>query len=93
MPASRSASPTTPIDARAAAATTFAIYGSLPSYQAMLAREGAEGPADVAIVGDEAAVSKQLDQLRAIGVTDFVASVFGTPDDRTRTYAYLESLL
>ena len=56
-------------------------------------REGAEGPADVAIVGDEATVGAQLDVLRAVGVTDFVASVFGTPDDRARTYAYLASLL
>jgi 5,10-methylenetetrahydromethanopterin reductase len=82
-----------PDAARAAASATFAIYGTLPSYQAMLAREGAEGPADVAIVGDEATVSAQLDQLRTIGVTDFVASVFGTADDRARTYAYLSSIL
>jgi 5,10-methylenetetrahydromethanopterin reductase len=76
-----------------AAAKTFAIYGTLPSYQAMLAREGAEGPADVAIVGNEVAVDAQLDRLRTIGVTDFVASVFGSADDRARTYAYLASLL
>ena len=31
----------------------FEIYGQLPSYRAMLDREGAAGPADVAIVGDE----------------------------------------
>jgi hypothetical protein len=59
----------------------------------MLAREGANGPADVAIVGDEAAVDAQLDQLRAIGVTDFVASVFGSADDRARTYAHLATRL
>jgi F420-dependent oxidoreductase-like protein len=82
-----------PDGARITAASTFAIYGSLPSYQAMLAREGADGPADVAIVGDEAAVTAQLDELRAIGVTDFVASVFGSTDDRARTYAYLASIL
>jgi len=76
-----------------AAAKTFAIYGTLPSYQAMLAREGAGGPADVAIVGDEAAVDAKLDRLRTIGVTDFVASVFGSADDRARTYAYLASRL
>ena len=82
-----------PDGARTAAATTFAIYGQLPSYRAMLAREGADGPADVAIVGDEAAVGAQVDALRDLGVTDFVASVFGSADDRARTYAYLASLL
>ena len=37
--------------ARASAAHGFQVYGALPSYRAMLDREGAEGPADVAIVG------------------------------------------
>ncbi len=59
--------------ARAAAAQQFQIYGALPSYRAMLDREQAGGPGDVAIVGDEAAVGEQLDQLRAIGVTDYLA--------------------
>ena len=37
--------------ARAKAAEEFGMYGFLPSYRAMLDREGVEGPADVAIVG------------------------------------------
>lgn len=75
--------------ARDIGAKTFAIYGSLPSYRAMLDREGAAGPADVAIVGDEASVTDQLAHLDDLGVTDLVASVFGTPEDRARTYALL----
>ena len=43
-------------DARAAAGERFGGYGFLPSYRAMLDREGAAGPADVAIVGDAATV-------------------------------------
>jgi 5,10-methylenetetrahydromethanopterin reductase len=39
--------------ARATASRTFQVYGMLPSYRAMLDREGAAGPADVAVVGDE----------------------------------------
>jgi F420-dependent oxidoreductase-like protein len=79
--------------AREMAATTFAIYGGLPSYRAMLDREGATGPEDVAIVGEEDAVREQLARLDSIGVTEFVASVFGTPDDRARTYALLASMV
>ncbi len=45
--------------ARERAASDFRMYGFLPSYRAMLDREGAGGPADVAIVGDEATVRKQ----------------------------------
>ena len=37
--------------AREAAGERFAGYGFLPSYRAMLDREGVEGPADVAIIG------------------------------------------
>jgi len=46
-------------------------YQDLPSYRAMLDREGAEGPADVAIVGTEAQVHEALAGLQAAGTTDF----------------------
>jgi len=79
--------------ARARAATTFAIYGTLPSYRAMLDREGADGPADIAVVGDEASVRDQIAVLGNIGVTDLIASIFGSRDERDRTYAFLSTLL
>ena len=69
--------------ARQLAGQLFEIYGSLPSYRAMLDREGAEGPAHVAIVGDEADVSGQLERLAEIGVTDFLAAPYPVgPDPR-----------
>jgi F420-dependent oxidoreductase-like protein len=79
--------------ARERAAATFQVYGMLPAYRAMLDREGAEGPADVAIVGDEATVAKAVAQLADVGVTDFVATEFGTNDERRETRALLKSLL
>jgi alkanesulfonate monooxygenase SsuD/methylene tetrahydromethanopterin reductase-like flavin-dependent oxidoreductase (luciferase family) len=81
-----------PDAARAAAAKVFAIYGQLPSYRAMLDREGAAGPADVALVGDEAAVQAQLADLADAGVTDFVAGEFGRGEDAVRTRRLLTSL-
>ncbi|GGP15825.1 TIGR03564 family F420-dependent LLM class oxidoreductase [Nonomuraea glycinis] len=71
-----------PDAARARANEIFEVYGQLPSYRAMLDREGAAGPGDVAIVGDESSVRAQIDQLAEAGVTDFVAAVLG---DRRRT--------
>ena len=62
--------------ARMAAAQFFQIYGALPSYRAMLDREGAEGPGDVVIAGNEAAVGEQLEALARSGVTDFLAAPF-----------------
>ena len=82
-----------PDGARARAARDFTVYGMLPSYRAMLDREGAEGPADVAIVGDEAACRAAVDRMRDAGVTDFVANIFGERDDRDRSRALLKSLL
>ena len=60
----------------------FEIYGQLPSYRAMLDREGAQGPADVAIVGDEDTVAGQITALADCGVTDFVAGEFARGDER-----------
>ena len=51
------------------------MYGTLPSYRAMLDREGAEGPADVAILGDEAQVRAQIRRLADLGLSDFQAVV------------------
>ena len=79
--------------ARERAGRELQVYGFLPSYRAMLDREGAGGPGDVAIVGDEAAVGKQVSALADIGVTDFIAAGFGSSDERDRTRALLQSLL
>jgi 5,10-methylenetetrahydromethanopterin reductase len=82
-----------PGDARERAARIFAIYGELPSYRAMLDREGAAGPADVAIVGDEDAVAAQIRTLAEAGVTDFVAAEYTGGADGARTRGFLRALL
>jgi F420-dependent oxidoreductase-like protein len=81
-----------PAAARASAAQMLAIYGQLPSYRAMLDKEGADGPADVAIVGDEDAVAAQVAELAAAGVTDFVAAEYGHGEDLARTRSLLKTL-
>jgi 5,10-methylenetetrahydromethanopterin reductase len=83
-----------PDAARAAAAEEFSIYGQLPSYRAMLDREGAAGPADVAIVGDEDAVAAQIAGLAAAGVTDFVAAEYARGEqERQRTRTLLKKII
>ena len=82
-----------PDGARARAARVFEIYGQLPSYRAMLDREGAQGPADVAIVGDEDTVADQITALADCGVTDFVAGEFARGDERLRTRTLLRTLI
>ena len=67
----------------------LAIYPTLPSYRAMLDREGASSPSDVALVGDEAGVLRGLERLAEAGTTEFVASVIGDSEERRRTTAVL----
>ncbi|OBK48181.1 LLM class F420-dependent oxidoreductase [Mycobacterium sp. 1081908.1] len=75
---------------RAQAAEQFALYGQLPSYRAMLDREGYRDPQDAAIIGDERVVTERLDELRAAGVDEFVAYAFDTSDEgRARTRSLL----
>jgi 5,10-methylenetetrahydromethanopterin reductase len=81
-----------PDGARAQAARVFAVYGDLPSYRAMLDREGAAGPGDVALVGDENAVAEQIAVLAEVGVTDFVAGEYARGDAAARTRRFLASL-
>ena len=78
-----------PSAARATAAELFAIYGTLPSYRAMLDREGVEGVADVAIVGDESEVRDRITALLDGGATEFVAAPF---ENLGRTTALLAEL-
>jgi 5,10-methylenetetrahydromethanopterin reductase len=82
-----------PDGARERAARVFAIYGDLPSYRAMMDREGAAGPADMAMVGDEETVGAQIRALADAGVTDFVAGEYGSGEDAARTRTFLRSLL
>lgn len=79
---------------RAQAAKIFSIYGILPSYRAMLDREGAAGPEDVALIGSEAEVLAGIERIRDGGATDFVAVEFSRdPGVATATRDVLRSLL
>ncbi len=79
-----------PDAARELAGKLFTIYGQLPSYRAMLDREGVKGPAEMALVGDERAVGRELDRLRDVGVTEFNAAAFpAEPGAVERTIDFL----
>lgn len=80
--------------ARQRAATVFKIYGRLSSYRAMLDREGAAGPADVAVIGSEDEVVERISALSGLGVTDFAIVEFSSNgDDPERTRQTMSMLL
>jgi F420-dependent oxidoreductase-like protein len=70
----------------------FAIYPNLPSYKAMLDKEGAQSPADVAFLGDEDTVVAAIERVAEAGATDFAASIIGSREERERTFAVLSGL-
>ena len=72
-------------DARAGVERRYNTIAALPSYRAMLEREGAGSPADIAIIGDEAEVRSQIRDLEEIGITDLVVAANGTEDEVRRT--------
>ena len=79
---------------RARIAGALQVYGSLPSYRAMLDKEGVDGPADLAILGSEEQVRDGVASLADAGVTDFSAAEMArTDDERARTRGVLRSLL
>jgi len=79
--------------AHAAAAEQFVIYGQLPNYQRILERGGVSSPAEAAIVGDEASVTTQVEQLFDAGATDLWAAPFPVGDDRSESRARTRALL
>ena len=80
-------------EARATAASAFAGYGVLPNYRRLLDIGGAPGPGDAAIVGDEAAVTAQVEALFEAGATDVWAAPFPVGDDRSASRARTRALL
>ena len=80
-------------EAREAAAKQFGFYGALPNYRRILDHGGAEGPADAAIVGDEAAVTAQIEAMFTAGATDMWAAIFPVGDDREGSRARTRALL
>lgn len=68
----------------------YAMYATLPSYAAMLEREGQRDPAGVSIIGSREQVLDQLHALAETGASEFSGAASGTRDERE---AALEALI
>ncbi len=64
-----------PDEAKDAIDKALAIYPTLPSYKAMLDKEGVEQPSGIAMVGGENVLRSGLQRLRDMGVTHFSAAI------------------
>ncbi len=65
------------------------VYPTLPSYAAMMKREGAQQPSDLALIGSKQQVLEQLHELAKSGVTEFNAQAVGTRDEIDATHEVL----
>ena len=70
----------------------MAIYPTLPSYKAMLDKEGAEHASDIGFVGDEESVAASIVRLADAGATDFVASIVGDKAERERGFSLMSEI-
>ena len=76
-------------DARQRVGATMNVYNGVPSYRAMLDREGVADAVDIAIIGNEQHVQEAVANLLQGGATDVVAIPVGTRDERDITRATL----
>ncbi len=82
-----------PDEVRASIGEILVGYNDLPSYRAMLDREGAATAGDVAIIGNEDEVREGLAAFADAGATDFAAVEFGLHGDEfSRTRALLKRI-
>ena len=82
--------------ARRKAAESYERYGQLVNYRRVLDLEGVESPAEVAVIGDEASLRRQLETFAEAGATEFVANIFDVPgetESSQRAYDALKSLV
>ena len=71
----------------------FGFYGDLPSYRAMLEREGLENSWDIALSGSFEQVAEGLQSYAEAGGTQVVAAVYGADEDRKQTVSELAKLI
>lgn len=79
---------------RARAHHDMEFYESIPSYRAVLDREGVDRAGDLAIIGSEDQVTDQLQRYFEAGATEVVVSQteYAGADDQLRTWQLLGSL-
>ncbi len=75
-----------PVNARERLRAAIGSYGAIPSYRAMLDREGAADPVDIAIIGSGDEVGSALTGLLSRGATDVVAIPVGHADELDATW-------
>jgi F420-dependent oxidoreductase-like protein len=80
-------------EARQAGSRYSAMFGDLPIYKRVMNEGGYEGFGDIAIVGDEQTVAKQIRAIVDAGATDVWAGIFPVGNDPTASLRRTTDLL
>ena len=75
------------------AATLFGAYNGMVIYRRVLDIESVDGPADVAVIGNEEEVEGRLRAFASAGTTDFLASPFPVGEGQEESLSRTERLL
>ncbi|WP_281361691.1 LLM class flavin-dependent oxidoreductase [Acrocarpospora pleiomorpha] len=87
------ASVTSDVDgARERVNTDFRQAATLPTFSALLERQGSTGPADTLIAGDEAAAEQAVRHFADAGATELIIFPVGLPEDQVRTVTLFADL-
>jgi alkanesulfonate monooxygenase SsuD/methylene tetrahydromethanopterin reductase-like flavin-dependent oxidoreductase (luciferase family) len=80
--------------ARTRIAATSKPYATMPAFKAMLEREGITSQVDLGLIGDEATARAQAQRFIDAGATELIVrEAPGSPEEATRTRAFLRTLL
>ncbi|GAA4581250.1 TIGR03564 family F420-dependent LLM class oxidoreductase [Planotetraspora phitsanulokensis] len=72
--------------------TDFRQAATLPTFHALLDRQGSTGPDDTLVAGDEAHVEETVGRFADAGATELIIFPVGLPEDQDRTIALFADL-
>jgi F420-dependent oxidoreductase-like protein len=73
-------------------AEQLASAGELPSYRALLERQGMAGVQDTVVAGDEETVTREIRRYAQAGTTDLLVKALGENDERSQTLELLSTV-
>ena len=71
----------------------LAIYPPLPSYRAVMDREGATDAADLVLIGDADTVAAGIDRYRGAGTDEVALNFMGAPEQNDRSWDLVSNLV
>lgn len=79
--------------ARSFANKALAIYPQLPSYRAVMDREGATEASDLVLIGNADVIAAGIERYRDAGASEIAVNMIGTPEQNDHAWELLAELI